>query len=122
MSKYVHAQKLNRRVVFQRKQPPLQDTFGQPVDDWVTVFERWANVLTITGGGFINQEFQAGGKEVSRPTKSVRIRAWTLPDSAVTADMRCLIGGVVHEIRVVLPDEQDKRYVDIGVAEGANNG
>jgi hypothetical protein len=36
--------------------------------------------------------------------------------------MRVLHQGQVYEIRVVLPDLQDNRYMDIGVAIGANQG
>ena len=117
MSKYVHAQKLNRRVTFQRLVGGA-DSWGQPNTQWVDAFKLWAHVKSITGAGFVGQEFVAGEIEVSRATASVRVRK----RPGITPDMRCLIGGVVHEIRVVLPDEQDQRFIDIGVASGANDG
>lgn len=118
MSKYVQAHKLNRRAKFQRKAGG-KDEWGQPLDNWEDAFECWAGVKTITGAGFVNQEFIAADREVSRATASIRIRnrrVWP------TADMRVLVQGITYEIRVVLPDVQDNRYLDIGVAQGANNG
>jgi SPP1 family predicted phage head-tail adaptor len=114
---YIQAQKLNRRITIQRKVGG-QDMLGQPVDQWVDVCKLWAHVKTITGTGFINQEFVDGGKEISRTTASMRVRK----RDGITADMRVLHQGQVYEIRVVLPDLQDNRYMDIGVAIGANQG
>lgn len=117
MSKYVNAQKLNTRVAFERPASGV-DTYGQPNVGWVPAFKLWAHIKTITGSGFMNQEFQTGGLEVSRPTASVRVR---MRDD-ITADMRVVIKGKPYEIRVVLPDLQDDRYLDIGVATGASDG
>jgi SPP1 family predicted phage head-tail adaptor len=117
MSKYVNAQKLNTRVAFERPASGV-DTFGQPVVGWVPAFKRWAHIKTLTGAGFMNQEFQTGGLEVSRPTASIRVRMC----DDIDATMRVIVKGRPYEIRVVLPDLQDDRYLDIGVATGANDG
>lgn len=114
---YTSAQKLNRRITIQRK-VTTQDGLGQPIESWVDVCKLWAHIKTITGSGFMSQEFTAGGKEVSRPTASIRIRR----REDITPDMRVLHQGVIYEIRVVLPDLQDNRFVDLGVAAGANRG
>jgi SPP1 family predicted phage head-tail adaptor len=117
VSKYLKAQSLNQRVAFERPAAG-KDEFGQPTVGWEHAFYAWAHVKTLTGAGFMSQEFQTGGVEVSRPTASVRVRA----RPGITADMRVVLKGQPYEIRVVLPDLQDNRYVDLGVATGANNG
>lgn len=119
MSKYVHAQKLNRRVEFQRLTGE-RDEFGQVLPDtWVRAYEVWAQVTTIASNAFLSQEMITANKETNRITKMVRIRARRVPP---TPDMRVMIKGQPHEIRAVLPDDQDDRYVNIGVAVGASNG
>lgn len=114
---YLKAQRLNRRVTIQRRAGG-QDAAGQPLDNWVTYCKLWADFKTITGSGFVNQEFYSAQHEVSRTTASVRVRK----RDGIEAGMRLLHNGVVYDIRVVLPDLQDNRYMDIGVAVGANNG
>lgn len=114
---YLKAQSLNRRVVIQRKAGG-QDAAGQPLDNWVTYCKLWANFKTISGSGFVNQEFYAAQHEVSRTTASVRVRK----RDGIEAGMRLIHQGVTYEIRVVLPDLIDNRYMDLGVAVGANNG
>lgn len=117
MSNYVQAQKLNRRITIQRK-TQCQDAAGQLLDIWVDVCKAWAHIKTITGSGFMNQEFIGGGIEVSRATASIRIRR----RSGLDAGMRVLYGPYIYEIRVVLPDLQDNRFIDLGCATGANEG
>jgi SPP1 family predicted phage head-tail adaptor len=117
MSGYLNAQKLNRRVEIQRKVAG-SDSWGQPTEQWVRVCKLWAHIKTITGSGFVNQEFVAGDIEVSRPTASVRVRK----RDGITAGMRLVHGTTNYDIKVVLPDLQDNRYMDIGVATGANQG
>ena len=118
MSKYVHAQKLNRRVTIERRSG-ARDEANQPLPDaWVPVCKIWGDWNTISGSAFVDREFIASDREVSRATASLRVR-WR---TDVKADMRATVDGVPYEIRVVLPDMQDRRFIDIGVAVGANNG
>lgn len=114
---YLNAQKLNRRVTIQQK-AGTQDTFGQLVDTWVDVCQLWANVKTITGTGFMTNEHNSGGTEVSRATASFRVRR----RAGIVAGMRLVHQGVVYDIRAVLPDLQDNRYMDLGCATGENQG
>ena len=118
MSKDLKAQQLNRRVTFQRKAGG-KDEWGQTLDNWSDAFTCWAAVDTIRGMAFVNQEFIAADREVSRTTATIKIRKRRV---APTADMRVLYGGRIYEVRAVLPDTRDNRYIDIGVAEGANDG
>lgn len=118
MSKYLKAPTLNRRVRFERRAGG-EDDIGQPLDNWEPAFTCWASIETISGTGFVNQEFIAGDRENSRATASVRIRqrkVWP------TSDMRIVHGSTIYEIRVVLPDTRDNRFLAIGVAQGANDG
>lgn len=114
---YVNAQKLNRRITIERK-ATTQDTWGQPSTSWVEVASVHAQVKFITGAGFVGQEFFSGGLEVSRPIASFRIRK----RDGIDAGMRISYDGRYYDIKVVLPDEQDRRHIDLGVATGANNG
>jgi len=111
------AQQLNRRGTIQRR-VSAQDSWGQPVEQWENVATVWMGIRFITGASIVSREQVAGGSEVSRPTAVIKLRY----RSDLDAGMRVVSGGVVYDIRVVLPDEQDRRYVDLGVATGASNG
>lgn len=122
MSTYVQAQKLNRRIAIERK-TTAKDEFGQTVLAWVPVCKLWAHGKSITGSGFVNQEFATAGTEVSRATASFRVRR----RSGIEAGMRIVERRsgwptTYYDIKVVLPDLQDNRFMDIGVATGANEG
>jgi SPP1 family predicted phage head-tail adaptor len=115
---YLQAQRLNRRITIQKKVGG-QDSLGQPIDAWVDVCKLWAQIKVISGSGFINQEFHDGGREVSRTTATIKVRK----RPGIVADMRVVLAdGTIYEIRVVLPDLQDNRFMDLGVAVGANQG
>jgi SPP1 family predicted phage head-tail adaptor len=119
MSKYVKAQQLNRRITVQRNTAlGTSDSRGFPVEQWVDFKRLWAEVVTVTGIGFLSEEFQAGGEEVSRTRASFRIRHRT----DITAGMRILFAGQIYDIRAVLPDTRDNRFVFLGTATGANRG
>lgn len=45
------AGKLNREIAIQMKSVTFGG-FGEPIDTWVTVFTRWAHVITTGGGEF----------------------------------------------------------------------
>lgn len=127
MSNYVQAQKLNQRLTLQRL-VPARDDWGQPQhEQWEDVFDFWGHIKTISGSGFVSQEFVAGGSEVSRATASIRTRKRDSATRNFDAGMRVIKRAgnrlvAIYEIRVVLPDMQDNRYVDLSVANGASNG
>jgi head-tail adaptor len=124
MSGYVQAQKLNRRIRIEQLTGE-KDGWNATQKRWKLVCRRWAHPKTTTGMGFVNQEFATDGTEVSRAAVSWRIRR---PESIViTAGMRVVYEAkgkptAYYDIRVVLPDLQDNRYIDLGCAIGANEG
>lgn len=122
MSGYVQAQKLNRRITIERK-TTAKDSFGQTQQVWLEVCKLWAQEKSITGSGFVNQEFATAGTEVSRATASFRVRR----RAGISAGMRVVERRkgwptTYYDIKVVLPDLQDGRFMDLGVATGANEG
>ena len=119
MSKYLKAQQLNRRVTFQ-KRSGARDEANQPRDEWVNVCRIWCDINTVSGSSFVDREFMSSDREVSRLTTSIRTRKRVRND--ITADMRAVHGHTVYEIRVVMPDKQDDRFIDIGCASGASDG
>lgn len=109
---------LNKKVTIQRRDSEAKDSWGQPTGEWKDVaVSVWASIRTLSGSGFINQEFVAGGAEISRATASIRIRK----RSGITHDMRVLHKDVVYDIKQVLPDP-DGIYIDLACATGANKG
>ena len=114
---YTSAQQLNRRITIERKAGG-QDDLGQPLDNWQTYCKLWAKINVPSAGAFVNNEFNPAGHEVSRITATITVRK----RDGITAGMRVLHQGEVFEIRVVLPDLVDNRYIVLGVAKGANDG
>lgn len=108
---------LNKRITIQRK-TSAQDEWGEPQESWQDVASVWANILTMTGRGFVNQEVVAGGTEIARATTSIRIRK----RSGIDATMRVVHAGTIYDIKAVLPDHEGDEYLDLAVAAGANRG
>jgi len=122
VSSYLKAQTLNRRITVQRK-TTVKDAFGQTLNQWVDVCKLWAFGKSITGSGFVNQEFVTGGTEVSHATASFRVRRRAGIDASMRiVERRAGWPTTYYDIKAVLPDLQDNRYMDIGVATGANEG
>jgi SPP1 family predicted phage head-tail adaptor len=110
----LNSRQLTRKVRLQRKSL-TRDAYGQPLDSWTTYATVRAAPRVQTGMGYVNNEMQQGGTEVSRTTTSYRIRKRT---NVIAAD-RLLDGSNIYDIRVVLPDLEDNNYVDLGCATGA---
>jgi SPP1 family predicted phage head-tail adaptor len=109
--------KFNRRVTIQKKVTGTDD-WGQPSEDWEDVATVWAWIKAPTGMGTINSEYMSDAGEVSSTKYSIRIR-WR---EDVTAKMRVLCAGRTFDIRSVIYDMVDRKFVDLIVAEGINNG
>lgn len=109
----LRAGKLNRQIVVEKK----TSTWGG-ADTWSTHAAMWADFRAPTGLGIIGGQFQSADATVSRVQYSVRVRYRT----DITADMRIVSGGIVYEIRQVIPDVAGRVYTDIVVATGGNQG
>jgi SPP1 family predicted phage head-tail adaptor len=113
--RYSTAQDFNRRITI-KELTDGTDSWGQPIQQWVAVCSMNASVLTQTGMGYVNNEMTTGGTEVSRTTVSFRIHK---PRRRIVAGMRVYMDDEPYDIRVVLPDHQNNRYMDLGCAVGA---
>jgi len=106
------AGKRNRLIVIQ-KRTGARDELNQPVNEWVKVAETLANIRYING-----TEFVTSNREVSKATASMRIGY----REDLDATMRVLHRGAIYSIEAVLPDMGSRKYVDLAVSAGVNNG
>lgn len=95
---------LNNRVTVQQRGGG-EDALGQPVPgDWADVAVLWADVRNVTG----TQAIQAGA-QLSTVRASIRVRTRT----DIAAGMRAMHGSTVYAIHAVLPDQRDRRFMDL---------
>jgi len=78
------------------------DEVGQPNGAWTQLAQVWANVRYQRGVEVIK-----GGAEMSARRVSIKIRRRT----DVTSAMRVVYAGTTFEVKAVLPDEEDRKYV-----------
>ncbi|WP_241560816.1 phage head closure protein [Bordetella avium] len=79
---------------------------GQVVGQWVEYAKVWANFQRLSGLGTIKAD-----ADVSLIKASVRIRF----RSDVDDTMRVQHGGVVYEVKAVLPDVAHREHIDLVV-------
>lgn len=113
----VPAGRLNRRVLIQCRLPS-QNSYGQQSEEWGDLITVWADIRYPSGISAINNQFQAGGIEVSQVACSIRIRK----RDEVDASMRIVYKGRYYDIRSVQPDEAGNEYMDLICTVGANRG
>lgn len=100
----MQAGRLSTLVTIQQKTAGV-DAIGQPLpENWATLRQEWANVRHQSGAEAIK-----AGAVVSVVQASIRVRWCT----DLTAGMRVLAGGVVYEIKAVLPEMGRREYVDL---------
>ena len=100
----MQAGRLSTLVTIQHKTAGV-DAIGQPLpENWATLRQEWANVRHQSGAEAIK-----AGAVVSVVQASIRVRWCT----DLTAGMRVLAGGVVYEIKAVLPEMGRREYVDL---------
>ena len=104
----INAGTLNTRVVIQTRSG--QDAAGQPTTTWTTHATVWANVRHPSGA-----EAMRADKDISINQVRVRIRRRT----DITPAMRVSHGGVIFQIKAVLPDAQRLEFTDL-VCEAIN--
>lgn len=97
------ARALNRMVTIQVP-PTGQDAIGQPSGSWTSLVSVWANVRMLTG-----TEMLKADTPTSVAKASIRIRR----RADVTNAMRVALGATVFQILAVLPNEQDKTFLDL---------
>lgn len=104
----MESRRLNRRVTIQQLVAG-QDAAGQPTQTWANLIATGdgkvaANVRYLNGAETIK-----AGAETSVAKASIRVRR----RADVTAAMRVVLGSTTFEIKAVLPDEQDRVYMDL---------
>lgn len=95
--------KLNKRITIQQ-QSSGYDAAGQPVDEWATFANVWANIKYNSGSETIKSDAMA-----SSVNASIRIRY----KAGIDAGMRVVYQGTKYEIMSVLPHVDEKRYIDL---------
>lgn len=99
----LRAGRLNTRISI-RRQDKVQTSGGQVVGQWVEHVTVWANVKFPSGIGVVK-----AGTDVSLVRASIRIRF----RADIHSDMRVVAGGLVFDIKAVLPDLVGREYVDL---------
>lgn len=108
----MYAQQLRTPITIQQRQSGTDD-YGQPVETWQDFAENVrADIRHLSGTETIKADALA---PVTRT--SIRIRYIT----GVTAGMRVLAGVSTYEIRHIMPDIKNSRYVDMA-CEVVNGG
>lgn len=95
--------KRNRKVQLQARAAG-EDDLGQPNGAWETFASPWANVVHQSGFEAIK-----AGAETSVVKASINVRYRT----GLTTGIRVVLGATTYEVKAVLPDEQDKRFVNL---------
>lgn len=96
---------LNRRVQIQQ-QTATQDPFGQPQQNWTTIYTAWAKISIVKG-----QLLYQTAEFVSKATHLITLR-WT-SSVVIKANMRIVYTeattGVVHTYNIEAPLNEDQR-------------
>lgn len=100
--------KLDKRVTIEKKVSG-RDAAGEPRDVWEKVKTIWANVRFERGSEFIRNNKNTA---VTRASIRVRYR------EDVDEGMRIVYGKRILNIVNILPDENEKKWLDI-IVEGS---
>lgn len=92
---------LNHRITLLRRAAGV-DALNQPIDTWTALPDLFADVRFQSG-----LETLRAGAEVSVVRASIRVRARNDIDSS----MRVRYLGVDYDIKAVLPDSADRRFM-----------
>jgi SPP1 family predicted phage head-tail adaptor len=99
----MQAGRLSTPIVIQQ-QTTTTDAIGQPLTQWSDFAAVWSNVRHNSGAEAIK-----AGASVSTVQASMRVRQL----AGITAGMRVVAGGVVYEIKAVLPDMARREFTDL---------
>lgn len=97
--------KLDKRITIEQKVKE-RDAAGEPKDVWQKVKTVWANVRFERG-----MESIRNNKDSATSKVSIRIRYRTDLDES----MRVIFSKRAYSIISVLPDEQDRKWLDLVV-------
>ncbi|CAB3859230.1 hypothetical protein LMG26788_02173 [Achromobacter pulmonis] len=95
--------------------PGAQDSWGHPDGARQNLGTLWANVGRLSGKALI----RAGGLQ-AEVTTSIRVRYGALRRMGLQNGMVLECAGSTYEIRVILPDEAGREYVDLVCGEVGN--
>lgn len=94
---------LNNRVTI-RQRSGTADAANQPSRTFVDFVTVWADVRHPSG-----LEALRGDSPVSIVRASMRVRLRT----DITPAMQAVCAGVTYDIKAILPDRRDRRYMDL---------
>ena len=99
---------LNRPIVIEKRDASAVDSYGQPVEGWVTNASVHSSFLFVSGVR-VGLEAVKGGALASTPPQTIRIRFRT----DITAAMRVVDGSTIYNIQSVLPNFATKEFTDL---------
>jgi SPP1 family predicted phage head-tail adaptor len=99
----MQAGRLSTPIVIQQ-QTTTTDAIGQPLTQWSDFAAVWSNVRHLSGSEAIK-----AGASVSTVQASMRVRQL----AGITAGMRVVAGGVVYQIKSVIPDFVRRDSMDL---------
>lgn len=97
--------KLDKRITIEKKVSE-KDAAGEPKDVWQKVKTIWANVRFERG-----MESIRNNKDTATSRISIRVRYRTDIDES----MRIIFSKKIYSIISVLPDEQERKWLDLVV-------
>lgn len=95
---------LRHKVSIQSPGEPSSDSEGNVVKSWVTICQPYADIRHSSGLESVRSD-----SVTSTVKASIRIRY----RDGITAGMRVVHGTLVYNINAVLPDLQQRLYVDL---------
>lgn len=97
--------KFDTLVTIKRREQS-QGPIGQPVTTWVSLTAKpvWADVRNKSGAESIRADAVSSSVHAS-----IRVRY----REGLTAGMRVEVGGLVYDVKAVLPEVARRRYIDL---------
>lgn len=108
---------LRRRVTFQTRSNAV-DSFGQQITTWSDAFTTWASIEPLSAREMFAA--QAVHSEISHRI-TVRYRLEFANPTAVAA-VRAVSDGRIFNIHGAIDTDGRRRWLELSVTEGANNG
>lgn len=116
----VNARALNRKITIKRKESG-QDTWGQPIIAWVTVYSPFAEVKAPTGLA-VAAERMVGGLEISTAAYSFRVRHREGINPGMRVEQTHDGVTAIYDIKQVIDDVAGREYLFLVCETGGNEG